>query len=87
MGILVKLTAGSDIGLERRGETQEEEEEEGEGYDHLDFARSQELKPHYHSTDTLRSSPQSAQSRCYPVQIRFSTFFFHPLIIRKTFLF
>lgn len=52
---------GSDIGLERRGETQEEEE--GEGYDHLDFARSQELKPHYHSTDTLRSSPQSAQSR------------------------
>merc|ERR550517_1432857 len=35
---------GSDIGLERRGETQEEEE--GEGYDHLDFARSQELKPH-----------------------------------------
>ena len=31
MGILVKLTAGSDIGLERRGETQEEEE--GEGYE------------------------------------------------------
>ena len=55
--ILIKLTAGSDLGLERR------EEEEGEGYDHLDFARTQELKPHYHSTDTLRSSPQSAQSR------------------------
>ena len=58
--ILIKLTAGSDLGLERRGE---EEEEEGEGYDHLDFARTQELKPHYHSRDTLRSSPQSAQSR------------------------
>ena len=41
-----------------------EEEEEGEGYDHLDFARTQQLRPHYHSTDTLRSSPQSVQSRC-----------------------
>ena len=40
------------------------EEEEGEGYDHLDFARTQQLRPHYHSTDTLRSSPQSVQSRC-----------------------
>ena len=49
--------AGSDLGLERR------EEEVEEGYDHLDFARTQELKPQYHSTDTLRSSPQSAQSR------------------------
>jgi hypothetical protein len=48
---------GSDLGLERR------EEEVEEGYDHLDFARTQELKPQYHSTDTLRSSPQSAQSR------------------------
>jgi len=51
---------GSHLGLERR---EQEEEEEQEGYDHLDFARTQELKPHYHSTDTLRSSPQSAQSR------------------------
>jgi len=52
---------GSDlVGLERRDE---EEEEVGEGYDHLDFARTQELKPQYHSTDTLRSSPQSTQSR------------------------
>ena len=51
--------AGSHLGLERR----DEEDGEGEGYDHLDFARTQELKPHYHSTDTLRSSPQSAQSR------------------------
>lgn len=50
---------GSDLGLQRR----DEEEEVGEGYDHLDFARTQELKPQYHSTDTLRSSPQSAQSR------------------------
>ena len=49
--------AGSDLGLERR------EEEVEEGYDHLDFARTQELKPQYHSTDTLRSSPRSAQSR------------------------
>lgn len=42
-------------------------EGEGEGleesYDHLNFARTQELKPHYQSTDTLRSSPHSRQSR------------------------
>ena len=47
-----------------KGEAAQEEEEEGEGYDHLDFARTQQLRPHYHSTDTLRSSPQSVQSRC-----------------------
>jgi len=50
--------AGSGLGMEKG-----EEEEEGEGYDHLDFARTQQLRPHYHSTDTLRSSPQSVQSR------------------------
>ena len=65
--------------LERRRRSQEDfilrgeevvkegEGEEGEGqeesYDHLNFARTQELKPHYQSTDTLRSSPQSRQSR------------------------
>jgi len=53
--------AGSGLGMEK-GEAVEEEEE-GEGYDHLDFARTQQLRPHYHSTDTLRSSPQSVQSR------------------------
>merc|ERR1712080_782077 len=46
---------------------EEEAEEEADtldtSYDHLNFSRpSQELKPHYQSADTMRSSP-GAQSR------------------------
>lgn len=48
-------------------EVEEEADDSGDtlhtSYDHLNFSRpSQELKPHYQSTDTMRSSP-IAQSR------------------------
>jgi hypothetical protein len=49
---------------DRPASAEQEGRQEEESYDHLNFTRpSQELRQHYQSTDTLRSSPTGSQSR------------------------